>query len=163
MITKREMNMSNQFGNNFSLKWEMILKKGIQHLKDNLLLFFLSGVATSVQSPLKLSLNWFCKWHQKGKSVVFIPFTFLLMLLTRGLEDWCCFWQLPWYNQHTKAVYAIILRILFGISSLLILLSQGGLYILGHVQEDEFNSEVRQVFFKIYFCFCFVFFFLFFT
>lgn len=68
------------------------------------------------------------------------------------------FWQLPWYNQHTKAVYAIILRILFGISSLLILLSQGGLYILGHVQEDEFNSEVRQVFFKICFCFCFVFF-----
>lgn len=118
------MNMSNQFGNNFSLKWAMVLKKEIHHLKDNLLLFFLSGVATSVQSPLKLSLNWFCKWHQKGKSVVFIPFYFPLDVIDKGTWRLMLFWQLPWYNQHTKAVYAIILRILFGISSLLILLSR---------------------------------------
>ena len=138
------------------------LEKGNSPFEGQFAFVFLSGVATSVQSPLKLSLNWFCKWHQKGKSVVFIPFYFPLDVIDKGTWRLMLFWQLPWYNQHTKAVYAIILRILFGISSLLILLSQGGLYILGHVQEDEFNSEVRQVFFKICFCFCFVFY-LFFT
>lgn len=74
--TKREINTSiNQFGNNFLLKWEMVLKNGNSAFERQCTFVFFTGLATSVQSPLKLPLNWFCKWHQKGKNVVLIPFT----------------------------------------------------------------------------------------
>lgn len=156
--TKREINTSvNQFGNNFLLKWEMVLKNGNSAFERQCTFVFFTGLATSVQSPLKLPLNWFCKWHQKGKNVVLIPFT-----IDKGT------WRLMLFLFHDKGSIprqCYILNqqnnfknfVLNQSNSFLILLSQGGLYILGHVQEDEFNSQVRKVFFKICFCFCFLF------